>query len=69
MKQENVKTLSPEAASQRYGIPRGSLANMRFKGIGPKFYKAGKRRVLYAVEDFEKWLFENPVQTIDSIER
>lgn len=68
MGNESAKTLTPEMASREYGIPRGSLANMRHKGRGPKFYKTpGGRRVVYLREDFERWLFENPVLTIDSI--
>ena len=66
MKQEK-KTISPETAAELYDLSRGSLANLRSKGKGPKFYKIGGRKVLYRVEDFEAWLKSNPVQTTDSI--
>jgi hypothetical protein len=51
-----------------YGIPRGSAANLRWQKKGPKYYKAGARRVIYMVEDVEEWLSRNPVLTADSIE-
>lgn len=63
---ESKKTASPEVMSELYGIPLGSLANMRSKRIGPKYFKVGKRKVLYFFEDFENWVKSNPVITLDS---
>ena len=60
------RTASPEVVSATYGVPVGSLANLRYKKQGPRYFKRG-RRILYLVEDVEKWLLSNPVQTIDSI--
>lgn len=56
-------TITPEQAAERYGICRGSLANMRNKKQGPPYLKVG-RKVLYPVKDFEAWLFSNPVKTM-----
>ena len=62
------RAITPAKLEEIYGIPRGSAANMRWAKKGPKYYKAGPRRVIYMVEDVEEWLSRNPVQTIDSIE-
>ena len=61
-------TATPKEVECIFGIPRGSLANLRWQKKGPKYYKAGARRVIYMVEDVEKWLSRNPVSTMDSIE-
>ena len=60
------RAITPTELEAIYGIPRGSLANMRWAKKGPKYYKAGKRRVIYMVEDVEDWLSQNPVLTMDS---
>ena len=60
------KALTPTEVDSVYGIPKGSLANMRWARIGPKYYKTGARKVLYKVEDIERWLFRSPIQTKDA---
>jgi predicted DNA-binding transcriptional regulator AlpA len=67
-KEVKKKAITPAELEAIYGIPRGSSANMRWAKKGPKYYKAGPRRVIYMVEDVEEWLSRNPVQTIDSLE-
>ena len=62
------KAITPKELEAIYGIPRGSAANMRWAKKGPKYYKAGGRRVIYMVEDVEEWISRNPVLTTDSIE-
>lgn len=62
-KEEIKKMITPIQFESIYGIPRGSLANMRFKKIGPKFCKAGKKRILYSLEDVEIWLHRKEVDT------
>ena len=59
------QTLSPKEIAQSYGIPEGTLANMRWQKQGPKYYRIG-RRILYKVTDVEAWLFSHLVLTIDS---
>lgn len=69
MKKEFEKrSITPAGLEAIYGIPRGSSANMRWAKKGPKYYKAGARRVIYMVEDVEEWLSRNPVLTSESIE-
>ena len=63
-----VMALTPKEAIKIYpplGC-EGSLANLRWKKRGPKFFKIG-RKIVYRPEDIETFLFQNPVQTIDSI--
>ena len=61
------RALTPIEVEKVYGVPVGSLANMRSKQQGAKFYKVG-RKVVYKPEDIERFLFRNPVLTIDSVE-
>lgn len=63
---QNIKqAITAEQASEIYGLSKGSLANLRFARRGPKFFKIG-RKILYKVSDLESWLYQNPVQTLDS---
>lgn len=59
------KALTPDEVSEQYGLSKGTLANLRNKREGARFYKCG-RKVLYKVEDLERWLYANPVMTIDA---
>ncbi len=59
---------TPMEISEMYGISVGSLANLRHRKQGPRFFKVGGS-VYYKIEDFEGWFFQNPVQTLDSIRR
>lgn len=58
------KFLPTNEAAQRIGIPVGTLNNMAWKKIGPKFYKVGNRR-LYDIDDLDAFIKSNPVLTID----
>ena len=76
MKRKTVeqRTLTPQQAEEMYGIPVGTLANMRCQKRGPQYFPLGdgpgkRRRVLYFVEDLEAWIRQNPVLTIDSIKQ
>jgi hypothetical protein len=62
------RTMTPHEVSEIYGIPEGSLANLRCNKQGAKYFKVG-RRVLYFIDDFEAWLRMNPVLTTDVLER
>lgn len=61
------KAITPKAASEIYGFSEGTLANLRCKRNGPKYYRVG-RKVLYLVTDFEEWITKNPVLTTDSLQ-
>lgn len=74
MKQESVTTypgalLSPRQVESSYGIPQQTLANWRWRRIGPEFVKtaAGKGgRVKYRRSVIEQWLDDRTVQTAPS---
>ena len=68
MKQISRKALTPRDVSFMYGISEGTLGNLRCQNRGPRYFKAG-RKVLYRVEDIERYLFQNPVLTLDSLHR
>ena len=47
-------------------LSTGSLANLRCRKEGPKYYKIN-RKVLYRRSDLEAWLGSQPVLTSDSL--
>jgi len=60
--------LKPKEVQEIFGIPEGTLANLRWAKRGPKYFKKpGGRGVFYLWEDLEGWLFSNPVHTLDSV--
>ena len=61
------RALTPRDVSFMYGLSEGTLANWRYKRTGPRFYKAGQRKVIYFLNDLENWSKSNPVLTIDSV--
>lgn len=50
--------LSPEDFAKLTGVPAGTQAQWRYRGVGPVFIKAG-RRVLYSRRAVEEWLEAN----------
>ena len=65
MKKEK-KAISPQEAAELYSLSVGTLANLRCKKQGPKYYCVG-RKVLYFVDDLEAWIKRNLVLTMDSL--
>jgi len=61
------KAGTPRDVSQVFGIPLGTLANLRWMRKGPRFYYQG-RRVVYFFADVESWLRRSPVLTSDFLE-
>jgi len=49
----------PEALAEFLGTTVGSLAQMRYRGIGPKFIKIGPKAVRYRDSDIREWLDKN----------
>lgn len=45
-----------EALELMPGVSRGHLAQLRYSGKGPKFYKPTPRTVLYRESDILAWL-------------
>lgn len=51
-----------EVASRMPGMTKGNLAQLRYTGKGPKFYKPSPRVVLYKCSDVQNWI-EDHAQT------
>ena len=62
------RALSPREVAELYPISEGTLANLRYNREGPKFFKVGKRKVVYYLEDVDAYFRQQPVLTRDSIE-
>jgi hypothetical protein len=54
--------IRPAEVSELTGLSLGALAELRFEGKGPRFYKPSAHRVLYKREEVIAWL-ESTVQT------
>lgn len=48
--------LTPAQLGARFGMTTGALAQMRYKGNGPKFIKLGGRQIRYSEECIQEWL-------------
>lgn len=59
MKRREKKFGTPQEVEEIYSLSKGWLANMRWKRTGPKFFRAGRRRVLYNLADVEEWIRGN----------
>lgn len=59
--------ISAEQAQELYGVNKGTLANLRNQKKGPPYYKVpgkgNRNKVIYRVDEFEAWLFSNPIKT------
>lgn len=47
---------TPAALGERLGLSVGALAQMRYRGNGPKFIKLGGRQIRYSEADVQAWL-------------
>ena len=45
-----------DVVSRMPGITKGNLAQLRYTGKGPKFYKPSPRVVLYKWSDVQAWI-------------
>ncbi|MBT2497138.1 helix-turn-helix domain-containing protein [Microbacterium sp. ISL-59] len=49
--------LTPEQVCELIpGMTKPTLAQLRFKGTGPRYFKPTPRVVLYAHDDIEEWV-------------
>ena len=60
------KSATPQEIAAIYGVNAGTLANLRSQGKGAKYYRLGTK-IIYFIEDFERWLTSEPVMTADSV--
>ncbi len=62
------RMLTPIEVEALYSTPEGTLANWRWAGKGPRFYKRPNgRRVYYTIEDLERYFLSQPIETDDSV--
>lgn len=54
-----VDTASAKEVAQALGTTEAGLAQMRYRGTGPKFCRVGKRRVIYRWRDVAEYLEAN----------
>lgn len=57
-----MNLLDPPAAAQRLGLVAGTLANWRFRGIGPRFVRVN-RQIRYDPRDLDAWVDERKVNS------
>ena len=61
-------TLKPKEVCDLFGIPQGTLANLRWQKKGPRYFKRPSGRgVFYLQADVEDWLLSSPVLTTESL--
>ena len=58
------RAASPREIADLFGLSVGTLSNMRGRNEGPAYHKAGKRKILYFLEDVEQWLRGKTPNTI-----
>lgn len=54
--------LTPGEVATRLHVAEQTLAQWRWKGVGPPFLKVG-RAVRYAPQDLERWISQNTRRT------
>lgn len=60
-----LDTLTPKDVAAILHTTEAGLAQMRYRGIGPKFVKAGPRKVIYTRQHVEEYLAENTCTRTD----
>jgi len=55
--------LRPAEVRAIFGIPEGTLANLRWMNKGPRcFRKPGGRGIFYLLADVEAWITSQPIE-------
>ena len=63
--QAGVDTALPRQVADALGTTEAGLAQMRYRGTGPRYIKVGGRRVLYRWSDVREYLDSNVMQRTD----
>lgn len=61
----DIDTATPAQVAQVLGTTEPGLAQLRYRGTGPKFIRVGGRRVLYRWSDVRAYLDANTCQRTD----
>jgi hypothetical protein len=54
-----IDMATPEDLADALHTTTGSLAQMRYRGDGPKFVRVGRRKVMYRWSDVEAWIADS----------
>ena len=68
MTHEREQYLNNEESAAFLKVSPATLSTWRSRGLGPKYYKAG-RRVLYKCQDLEDYINSGLVMTRERLER
>lgn len=60
-----VSMATPEEVAEALHTTTASLAQMRYRGEGPKFIRVGRRRILYRWRDIDEWLTDSTCSRSD----
>ena len=60
-----LDTLTPKEVAAILHTTEAGLAQMRYRGIGPKFVRAGTRKVIYTRHHVEEYLAQNTCTRTD----
>ena len=60
---EERRMLAPREVKIVFSIPEGTLANMRWRKEGPRYYIVGRRKILYDIKDVQEWITRQVVVT------
>lgn len=63
--QEPPDTATPKQVAAALYLTEAALAQLRYRGSGPRFTRIGRRRVLYRWSDVNSYLDQNTVQRTD----
>jgi len=70
VKRQSIKMqrqlFTPAEIAEAYGLNTGTLANLRCKRQGPRFYRIQGAGVRYNIRDIEDWLATGKIETFDS---
>lgn len=59
--------MTPAEVEEKFGIPRGTLANWRCQKRGPRYFIVGRRKIVYREPDVREYYTAQPVLTVDCI--
>jgi hypothetical protein len=60
--------LKPSEVRETFGIPEGTLANLRWARKGPRYFKRpGGRGIFYLLADVEVWITSRPVYPSEGV--
>jgi hypothetical protein len=61
--------LTAKETAQLLNTSPGVLANWRYRGEGPPYYRVGKKKILYSIEEAENWIQKGKQMNGDDLPR